>query len=277
MTIATGSLILASDILALQTAAAASAPTGSSGALQINGQGTQSAIPLGTNTQVLHGNASGAPAWGAVSLGTDVIGNLSVTNLGSGSGASITTFWRGDGTWATPAGGGGAIAGPGTTVSGFIPTWNGTSGAALGAGLPVGLTGNNTIIETTSSGLLTASVLPLATTGAFGAVKPDGTSISVSGGVISTNAVTTVYTSTGALTLTDTLSIVNSASNLTMTLANDTVDQRKRDIKRFGSGTVSVTAVIDGTSQTIVMNTGGTVKENLTLRWITALSSYVVI
>ena len=86
----------------------------------------------GTTTTVLHGNASGAPTFGAVSLTADVSGTLPIANGGTNSTATATAGGAGYGTGTahayTAAGTAGQVL---TSAGASAPVWSGIAGGTF--------------------------------------------------------------------------------------------------------------------------------------------------
>ena len=128
--------------------------TGSSSS---TGAGNFTTPGSGTSGQVLTSNGTAAPTWQTASGGggsgtvvsvgatsplsitgtasvnpvVNLTGNIPVTNLAGAANASSTTFWRGDGSWATPASSSGGI----TQVNVTAPITGGGGNATVTIGM----------------------------------------------------------------------------------------------------------------------------------------------
>jgi len=95
---------------------------------------------------------------GLVDLGlaADITGNLPVGNLNSGTNALATTFWRGDGTWAVPAGGGNVTFVAPAPANNAIARYDGVTGTLIQA---TGLIVADTTNDVTGMGTLNGKTI----------------------------------------------------------------------------------------------------------------------
>jgi hypothetical protein len=94
-------------------------------------------------------------------------------------------------------------------------------------------------------------------------------------GAIPTNQLS-IYTAAGVINITDNYALINATTTIAMTLAAGTVNLSQILIKNIGSASATVTAEIDGTSQTVTLNVTSPIKDFLQLVWIASVSSYIV-
>lgn len=257
---------------------------GSTSTLSVSGAGATPLIQAsGTATNI--GIALGTKGTGVVTAfgGLTAVGNAIAEGSVTAQGAYASLQMIG-----SPSSGVAAqiiVPGTNTTAINISPAGSGVVGLTGAGGMvvtgPASMNGGITV-----GGQTVSPAGPLSTVGAFPAVLNFTGSTNVTfptSGTLATTAqlspppsdVTTTYTSSGAIALTDNLSMLN-GTNLAMTVANGSSAVIQLDIHNYSATQATVAAEIEGGTNTVDLAPAPQ-GADLVIRWLPSKSSWIII